>query len=199
MATYNRGQPSVGQAFRDSRPLIADNFDAADDAISNDHVPFTNADPTKRALHTKVTFNSVQAVDPTITYPQTAVYTKSRTIGGDTIQEPFFKRVTNLGTSQVTPVAPLAYVKFAGASGATSKVYNVTSVTRTATGQYTINFTKELPDANYIFIGSANADTFEVNVNFRGQTTASINVITVRLSTGAVADPENVSCFFWGF
>jgi hypothetical protein len=33
--------------------------------------------------------------------------------------------------------------------------YNISSITRTATGQYTVNFTNAMPDANYAPFGSA--------------------------------------------
>jgi hypothetical protein len=42
-----------------------------------------------------------------------------------------------------------AWVKFVGSSGSISASYNVSSVSRTATGHYTINFTNALPNANY--------------------------------------------------
>ena len=44
------------------------------------------------------------------------------------------------------------WVSFNGSSGASPTIrasYNVSSVTRTATGQYTVAFTNALPDANY--------------------------------------------------
>jgi hypothetical protein len=42
-----------------------------------------------------------------------------------------------------------AWVNFVGSSGTRNASYNVSSVTRTTTGSYTINFTNALPDANY--------------------------------------------------
>ena len=43
----------------------------------------------------------------------------------------------------------LAWVNFAGASGTINAAYNVSSVTRTATGTYTVTFTNALSNANY--------------------------------------------------
>ena len=43
----------------------------------------------------------------------------------------------------------LAWVKFAGASGTIASSYNVSSVTRASTGDYTVNFASTLADANY--------------------------------------------------
>ena len=43
-----------------------------------------------------------------------------------------------------------AWVNFNGVSGATIRsAYNVSSVTRTGTGQYTVNFTNAFANANY--------------------------------------------------
>ena len=42
-----------------------------------------------------------------------------------------------------------AWVNFNGASGAISASYNVSSITRTAAGRYTVTMTNALSDANY--------------------------------------------------
>jgi hypothetical protein len=44
-----------------------------------------------------------------------------------------------------------AWVIFDGTSGTRRASYNVSSVTRSTTGQYVINFTNALTDANYTF------------------------------------------------
>lgn len=42
-----------------------------------------------------------------------------------------------------------AWVNFAGASGTIASSFNVSSVTRNSQGNYTVNFTTAMPDANY--------------------------------------------------
>lgn len=42
-----------------------------------------------------------------------------------------------------------AWVRFAGSSGTVAASYNVSSVTRTNTGRYTVNLTNAMTDANY--------------------------------------------------
>ena len=49
----------------------------------------------------------------------------------------------------------LAWVNFAGASGTRNASYNVSSVTRNATGDYTISFANAMVDANYSLCGMA--------------------------------------------
>jgi len=43
----------------------------------------------------------------------------------------------------------LAWVNFAGSTGTIKASYNVSSITRSGTGQYTLNFANALNDANY--------------------------------------------------
>lgn len=60
-----------------------------------------------------------------------------------------------------------AWVKFVGSSGAVSASFNVSSVTRSGTGQYTLNFTNALPDTNYsanITLNGGNAYIGTTNV-----------------------------------
>jgi hypothetical protein len=50
----------------------------------------------------------------------------------------------NNGTTAV------AWANFVGSSGTKNASYNVGTITRTGTGQYTVNFTNALIDANYV-------------------------------------------------
>jgi hypothetical protein len=48
---------------------------------------------------------------------------------------------------------PKAWVNWAGASGTINNSFNVSSITRTATGTYTINFTTAMPSSTYAYAG----------------------------------------------
>ena len=61
--------------------------------------------------------------------------------------------IIKLQSAGVTTNA-LAWVSFAGATGTKNASYNVSSVTRNGVGDYTVNFTNALADANYAMIGS---------------------------------------------
>lgn len=56
--------------------------------------------------------------------------------------------IIKLQSNGVTTNA-LAWVNFVGSSGSVVSGYNVSSVTRNGTGDYTLNFTSALSDANY--------------------------------------------------
>jgi hypothetical protein len=79
-----------------------------------------------------------------------------------------------------------AWVNFNGNGGATIRAsYNVSSVTRTGTGQYTINFTNAMVDANYgcnvTSGGTTNAYRDSI-ATVSGYSTTSVSVITVSTS-----------------
>ena len=67
-----------------------------------------------------------------------------------------------------------AWVNFAGSTGAINGTsFNVSSVTRNSTGQYTVNFTTAMPNANYCAtFNNANGARFTWFDTF---TTTSIN------------------------
>ncbi len=54
--------------------------------------------------------------------------------------------------------AAAAWVTFDGTSGSILASYNVSSVTRNGTGDYTVFFATPMPDTNYIYVGSTNGD-----------------------------------------
>jgi hypothetical protein len=49
---------------------------------------------------------------------------------------------------------PKAWVNFNGTNGAVRNSFNISSTTRTASGQYTVNFTTAMPNINYSVVGN---------------------------------------------
>jgi hypothetical protein len=90
--------------------------------------------------------------------------------------------------SAATAYGCRAWVNFNGLSGASPVVRNsgnISSVTRTATGQYTIAFTSALTDINYVVTGNASTDAsgravkvcvFTTNTTVTAPTTSSFLV-----------------------
>jgi len=91
------------------------------------------------------------------------------------------------------PGAAKAWVSFDGTAGAVSvrSAYNVSSVTENASGDYTINFTTAMADANYAVttLGhtklSANGDQRVLGFDEGNTYTTSAVQITNRYYTGA--------------
>ena len=74
-----------------------------------------------------------------------------------------------------------AWVNFNGVSGATIRsAYNVSSVTRTATGRYTVNFTNAFANTNYCTNYSTqylSGQNFLDNAGMGDVTTTSVSVL----------------------
>lgn len=94
-----------------------------------------------------------------------------------------------------------AWVNFNGTTspGTIRASFNVTSVTKNGTGDYTVNFTNALSDANYSVTGSAGTTTSNQYV-FKVNTTSALSTTAVRIGTTtmsggspAVVDSDTIS------
>ena len=100
-----------------------------------------------------------------------------------------------------------AWVRFTGTTGTIVSSYNVTSVTRTSAGFYTVNFTNAMSDANYTICanGSPDAATYptfasifsDATEAYSAPTTSACKVLFIRLSNVA-ADPTAVCISVFG-
>ena len=138
--------------------------------------------------------------------------TDTQTLTNKTLTSPTLTTpVVNSATiSTVSGSAPLAmaraWVFFNGSSGSIFGSFNVTSVTRNATGNYTVNITTALPSTSYATVastsanGSANNGTMSVNVYCTANnandtpTTSSYRLITYHPLNSALQDTTFVSC-----
>jgi len=69
-----------------------------------------------------------------------------------------------------------AWVKFVGTTGAVNVAYNVSSVTRTAAGVYTIVLLNAMPDANYVVSAWADGGNRTINGSITNASTFTISV-----------------------
>lgn len=78
----------------------------------------------------------------------------------------------------------LAWVNFNG-SGTITSAYNVSSVTRTGTGQYTVNMTNAMANVNYAAVANINSQGYGLGcIDQSTRTTTTMNVLS--LSNGGV-------------
>jgi hypothetical protein len=82
-----------------------------------------------------------------------------------------------------------AWVNFVGSSGSVNSSYNVSSVTRNATGQYTVNFTNALSSSTPSIVATINGNTFTFGgsalaVALNGTTTTTTAVIYTGYTSG---------------
>ena len=91
-----------------------------------------------------------------------------------------------------------AWVNFNGTTspGTIRASYNVSSVTKNGTGDYTVNFTNAFTDANYSVVCTS-TDTMAVRSQVTAPTTTQQRVVTFQSSTQTFADYiwNNVAVF----
>ena len=105
--------------------------------------------------------------------------------------------VVKLQSNGVTTNA-LAWVNFAGASGTRNANYNVSSVTRSATGTYTINFATTLSDANYCVSASAGDSSTDARICTVFSLSTASCIIYVRTVGNVLFDATTVSVSIFG-
>jgi len=74
-----------------------------------------------------------------------------------------------------------AWANWAGASGTINSSYNVSSVTRNSTGNYTVNFTNAMPNTTYAISGCMNRNAGAADaggIGYFSQATGSTGVYT---------------------
>lgn len=101
-----------------------------------------------------------------------------------------------LNASGSAPVfAARAWANFDGTDGSIRASGNIASITRTATGTYTVTFTTALSDANYAFIGRVNgAGSGRENQLFTtAQTTGGMTLEVEREETESNQDSSELS------
>lgn len=85
-----------------------------------------------------------------------------------------------------------AWVRWVGSSGTVTSSYNVSSVTRNSTGNYTVNFTSALANANYAPIGmtagAATYNSFGVYMQQTSAPTTSSCAVTTLSNSGTAVD-----------
>lgn len=116
---------------------------------------------------------------------------------------------TKTGTSTAVAVTPAslghgqgeckAWVVFAGSNGAVSDSYNVTSVTRNSTGNYTVNLSITMTNATYVTVPHSTGAGVISNYGTLTTTTAVIltnNIVGLGIVTPI--DPTTVSVAIFG-
>jgi hypothetical protein len=95
-----------------------------------------------------------------------------------------------------------AWVNFDGATGSGDTIrgsFNVSSVTRTGTGAFTVNFTNAMSDANYSVFGTHNALIGSYFPGLLGPSSAtalattSVSLLTIAAVTGSAVVSANPS------
>lgn len=103
------------------------------------------------------------------------------TLKSSTANPPVFQNTSGVEIGQLCR----AWVNFNGVTTATIRAsYNVSSVIRNAGGDYTINFTNAMTDANYVMAGQARVDSFAFPMATSLHNTVAPTTSAVRIFTG---------------
>lgn len=109
-----------------------------------------------------------------------------------------------LGTSEQRQIAK-AWVNFDGTTANPSTIrssYNVSSVTKNGTGDYTINFSTAMADANYSFTASGSRTNTGSNIitqnTSRSNTASALHVASLNASNGGFIDETNICVQIFG-
>jgi len=96
-----------------------------------------------------------------------------------------------------------AWINFNGSTAVINGSFNVSSVTRNGTGDYTITFTTSMSNANFSWAGSQQPSTdtngwlYEVYTGINTRVSTAVRVI-VRNSAATLIDPNIVSVSVFG-
>jgi hypothetical protein len=91
-----------------------------------------------------------------------------------------------------------AWANWNGTNGSIRKSYNVSSVTRNGTGDYTVTFTNALADANYSSVGSCSSDSAPTQavmiIDYSGLSNAVVapTASAIRVSTTVIGATKDV-------
>ena len=98
--------------------------------------------------------------------------------------------LTQFSASGSAPVyAARAWVNFNGTGTVAIRASgNVSSITDNGTGDYTVNFTTAMPDANYSVVSNTQDLSGASNSQFLSPTTSSVRIYTITITPLVLAD-----------
>lgn len=131
MTTYNSAIPQPTDLISNSQSQILGNFDQLNTQFAIDHTAFNTGSGNGDGFHKKVTL-ATKNTPGAQTDPSSAIYSASGT--ASTVAELFYKNQN--------ATYPLSHIKawgvFSSNTPSLTQTYNVTSITRSAGGQYTV-------------------------------------------------------------
>jgi hypothetical protein len=125
----------------------------------------------------------------------------NKSLTSPTLTTPYIDSAQFASVSGAAPIYPCrSWVRFTGSTGSIVGSGNVSSVSRTAAGQWTVNFTNAMPDANYSVVGgNSGAGSYAfVMMNQTGSgevapSTTNFKMTVVNYAASAFLDPAYVS------
>lgn len=191
--TFSPTIPASTDLISVSQGDIQTNFSQLNTIFQVDHVEYNNATVANRGKHKALTMLASAA--PTPIAGEASLYVFN---SGGTREQLRYRRESS-GTIYPITEKYGAIVRFNGATGAIiGTAFNVTSVTRTGAGLYTIKYAANMTDTNYAVIASVQDNTGNLTKAIIKNTNAATCVIHTSNNAGAPADVESVHVFVMG-
>lgn len=187
MVTWNTTAPDGSKSVAANNTILQQNTTYTETVQNYDHYwnIGTDEDGHHKYVQTVGYASGGTPTDPTIATGMDAVYyAKLKTASEATAQQdvqPYYK---NAG--QVMQILAMrACVCFDVSSGSVTVKYkhNITSVSRTAQGRFTVTFTNAMPSVNYLVAGSAIRDTSSATSNIFFVPDSASNLSSVKTTS----------------
>lgn len=189
---YDATIPASSHNPSDDQPIMQTNAASIDSIISEDHWGF-NAGGMNFSGYHKVIRLPPQVSDPAAIVGIGQLYTK--TISGD--QQLFYQTGNGVvgKISNPSGITIQAAVNFVGATAVINNSYNIASVVRNSTGNYTITYTTALPTANYYMnaIGAGGVGQLAAGPGLPSTTKIQVLFFTITAGPVVAVDPAIVS------
>lgn len=189
MVTWNSTSPDGAKSVQDNNTIIQQNTTYIETVQNYDHYwnAGTNEDGHHRYVQT-IGYNSGGTpTDPTLATGMEGVYyAKLKTSAEATAQQdvqPFYKNAGQV--MQVLGMRACVCFDVSGSTVTVQYAHNIASVSRTATGRFTVTFTNSLPSVNYLALGSA----------IRNTSSATSNIAFVPDSATSLSSVKTTSTF----
>ncbi len=119
----------------------------------------------------------------------TGAATLATTVANPTFTTPNINSAQFATVSGTAPIYPCrAWVNFNGTGTVAIRASgNVTSITDNGTGDYTVNFTTAMPDANYAFSGGLAGGSSSTQIGFAESNSTTKTASLIRIYTGIPA------------
>ncbi len=134
--TYNPNFPTASTPIPNFQQILT-NWSQLNTQFGTDHAPLTEPQASNQGHHKLVRLYDV-AADPTLSSPQSQVYSKPVTFGADTFRSLFFAQKPNTAAQIIRQLTDLSYTAGAVVSAATTlnfRVYDTPWGWRITTGQ----------------------------------------------------------------
>jgi len=191
--TFNANIPQATDLMSASQSQIQTNFSQSNTAFGIDHTAFDVV--SNQGKHKKVSYLAPIA-DPATGVGEGISYTKTVVA----LTELFYRKASN---GQVVPISCLrAFGRFVPQVGPTiTDSFNVGSVVRNSTGNYTINFSTALPSTSYSIVATGGMSTNFVTGCIIGTANYLVGSFTIllRSMTAISGVDDGLPISFWVF